>query len=107
MQPNPPRVANPVRLLDKGPSKGPLSPLPRLLVLVVLVAPALLLASTAGGLGVAQAQGAALTTEQKQEMKLHYERAQRAFDIAKYADAIDEYAKVYEISGNPAMLFNI
>jgi tetratricopeptide (TPR) repeat protein len=48
-----------------------------------------------------------LTADQKQEMKIHYERGQRAYDIGKYADAIDEYAKVYEIGGNPAMLFNI
>jgi tetratricopeptide (TPR) repeat protein len=77
------------------------------LVLIVVGAPVLLAAAAAGGLSVARAQGATITTEQKQEMKLHYERAQRAFDIAKYADAIDEYAKVYEIGGNPAMLFNI
>ena len=48
-----------------------------------------------------------LTSDQKQEMKIHYERGQRAYDIGKYSDAIDEYAKVYEIGGNPAMLFNI
>jgi tetratricopeptide (TPR) repeat protein len=40
-------------------------------------------------------------------MKSHYEKGQRAYDVGKYADAIDEYAKVYEIGGNPAMLFNI
>ncbi len=58
--------------------------------------------------GAARAQSAsALTADQKAEMKQHYERGQRAYDIGKYADAIDEYAKVYEISGNPAMLFNI
>jgi hypothetical protein len=49
----------------------------------------------------------ALTADQKQEMKIHYERGQRAFDIGKYPDAIDEYAKVYEIGGNSTMLFNI
>src|SRR5262245_29960590 len=49
----------------------------------------------------------ALTADQKQEMKIHYERGQRAYDIGKYADAIDEYAKVYEIGGNPTMLYNI
>ena len=58
--------------------------------------------------GVAQAQTPpALTADQKQEMKIHYERGQRAYDIGKYADAIDEYAKVYEIGGSPTMLFNI
>jgi tetratricopeptide (TPR) repeat protein len=78
------------------------------LVVVALGAPLILAAGTAGGLGRALAQQAAsLTAEQKQEMKSHYEKGQRAYEVAKYADAIDEYAKVYEIGGNPAMLFNI
>jgi tetratricopeptide (TPR) repeat protein len=76
--------------------------------MVALGAPAILVAGTAGRLGSALAQpAAALTAEQKQEMKSHYEKGQRAYDVGKYADAIDEYAKVYEIGGNPAMLFNI
>src|SRR5450432_1169376 len=77
------------------------------LLLVTLGPPILLMTGAAAGLGVARAQSALLNADQKQEMKLHYERAQRAFDIGKYADAIDEYAKVYEIGGNPSMLFNI
>jgi len=78
------------------------------LVVVALAAPAILAAGTAGPLGRALAQQAAtLTAEQKQEMKSHYEKGQRAYDVGKYSDAIDEYAKVYEIGGNPAMLFNI
>jgi hypothetical protein len=78
------------------------------LVVVAFGAPAILLAGTAGGLGRALAQQtSSLTAEQKQEMKQHYEKGQRAYDVGKYADAIDEYAKVYEIGGNPAMLFNI
>jgi len=78
------------------------------LVVVALGSPTILLAGTAGGLGSALAQQTtALTAEQKQEMKQHYEKGQRAYDVGKYADAIDEYAKVYEIGGNPGMLFNI
>src|SRR3954464_11403042 len=78
------------------------------LVVVALGSPAILAAGTAGRLGIALAQqAAALTAEQKQDMKSHYEKGQRAYDVGKYADAIDEYAKVYEIGGNPAMLFNI
>jgi tetratricopeptide (TPR) repeat protein len=48
-----------------------------------------------------------LTPQQKQEMKLHYERATRAYDLQKYGEAIDEYQKAYEISGDPPMLYNI
>jgi tetratricopeptide (TPR) repeat protein len=78
------------------------------LVVVALGSPAILVGGTAGGLGSALAQQTSgLTAEQKQEMKGHYEKGQRAYDVGKYADAIDEYAKVYEIGGNPAMLFNI
>ena len=76
--------------------------------MVALGAPVILAAGTAGGLGSALAQQASsVTAEQKKEMKEHYEKGQRAYDVGKYADAIDEYAKVYEIGGNPAMLFNI
>jgi len=74
----------------------------------VAVVVAVLAAGTAGRFGSACAQPASnVTAEQKLEMKQHYEKGQRAYDVGKYADAIDEYAKVYEIGGNPAMLFNI
>jgi len=62
------------------------------------------------GIVVALAAGAAraqLTTEQKQEMRQHYEKATRAYDIEKYGEAVDEYQKAYEIGGDPAMLYNI
>jgi hypothetical protein len=48
-----------------------------------------------------------LTPEQKAEMRAHYERATRAYDIQKYDEAIDEYQKAYEVSGDPPMLYNI
>jgi len=48
-----------------------------------------------------------LTPLQKQEMKQHYERATRAYDLQKYGEAIDEYQKAYEIGGDPPMLYNI
>ena len=54
--------------------------------------------------GQAQAQ---LTADQKQEMRQHYEKATRAYDIEKYGEAVDEYQKAYEIGGDPAMLYNI
>src|SRR3569623_2597863 len=56
------------------------------------------------GAGRAQAQ---LTADQKQEMRQHYEKATRAYDIEKYGEAVDEYQKAYEIGGDPAMLYNI
>ncbi len=52
----------------------------------------------------AQAQ---LTPQQKQEIHQHYDRATRAYDLGKYPEAIDEYQKVYEIDGDPVMLYNI
>src|SRR5215471_8967991 len=69
-------------------------------VLVSVLAGLALLAST----GQAQAQ---MTQAQKDEVKLHYQRATRAYDLQKYQEAIDEYQKAYEISGDPPMLYNI
>jgi hypothetical protein len=48
-----------------------------------------------------------LTPVQKQEMKTHYEKATRAYDVQKYGEAVDEYQKAYEIGGDPAMLYNV
>jgi len=62
------------------------------------------------GIVVALAAGAAraqLSADQKQEMRQHYEKATRAYDIEKYGEAVDEYQKAYEIGGDPAMLYNI
>lgn len=48
-----------------------------------------------------------LTPVQKQQMKRFYERATRAYDVGKYAEAIEDYQRAYEIGGDPAMLYNI
>jgi hypothetical protein len=53
------------------------------------------------------ARAAELTPQQKAEMKSLYERATRAYDVGKYAEAIEEYQKAYEIGGDPPMLYNI
>jgi tetratricopeptide (TPR) repeat protein len=53
------------------------------------------------------ASAAQLTQQQKDEVKLHYQRATRAYDLQKYQEAIEEYQKAYEISGDPPMLYNI
>jgi tetratricopeptide (TPR) repeat protein len=58
-------------------------------------------------LGAPAARAMQLTPQQKQEIKLHYERATRAYDLQKYGEAIDEYQKAYEIGGDPPMLYNI
>jgi tetratricopeptide (TPR) repeat protein len=63
---------------------------------------ALLIAGT-----LARPAAAELTPQQKQEMHQHYEKATRAFDVGKYAEAIEEYQKAYEIGGDPPMLYNI
>jgi len=60
-----------------------------------------------GWLAQRQARAMQLTSQQKQEMRLHYDRATRAFDVGKYQEAIEEYQKAYEIGGDPAMLYNI
>jgi tetratricopeptide (TPR) repeat protein len=54
-----------------------------------------------------RAAEAQMTQSQKDEVKLHYQRATRAYDLQKYTEAIDEYQKAYEISGDPPMLYNI
>ena len=51
--------------------------------------------------------GAQLTPVQKLEMKQHYEKATRAYDVQKYSEAVDEYQRAYEIGGDPAMLYNV
>lgn len=74
-----------------------------------------LLATTLGALAVlavslaagGAARAAELTPQQKAEMKSLYERATRAYDVGKYAEAIEEYQKAYEIGGDPPMLYNI
>jgi tetratricopeptide (TPR) repeat protein len=48
-----------------------------------------------------------LTPAQKQDMKTHYEKATRAYDIQKYGEAVLEYQQAYEIGGDPAMLYNV
>ncbi len=48
-----------------------------------------------------------LTPAQKSEMKMHYDKATRAYDIQKYTEAVEEYQKAYEIGGDPAMLYNV
>jgi hypothetical protein len=40
-------------------------------------------------------------------MRQLYDRATRAYDVGKYAEAIDFYQKAYEIGGDPPMLYNI
>lgn len=76
---------------------------------------ATLLGTTLGALAVlavslaagGTAHAAELTPQQKAEMKSLYERATRAYDVGKYAEAIEEYQKAYEIGGDPPMLYNI
>jgi tetratricopeptide (TPR) repeat protein len=53
------------------------------------------------------ARAADLTPQQKQEMRTIYDKATRAYDVGKYAEAIEEYQKAYEIGGDPPMLYNI
>jgi tetratricopeptide (TPR) repeat protein len=48
-----------------------------------------------------------LTAAQKQEIREHYQRASRDYDLGKFADAIDEYQTIYEIDGDPVMLYNL
>jgi hypothetical protein len=57
-------------------------------------------------LGTKEAR-AQLTPQQKQDIHVHYQQATRAYDLGKYQEAVDEYQKVYEIDGDPVMLYNI
>jgi tetratricopeptide (TPR) repeat protein len=53
------------------------------------------------------ARAADLSPQQKQEMRVLYDKATRAYDVGKYAEAIEDYQKAYEIGGDPPMLYNI
>jgi tetratricopeptide (TPR) repeat protein len=48
-----------------------------------------------------------LTAAQKLEIKSHYQRASRDYDLGKFDEAIDEYQVIYEIDGDPVMLYNL
>jgi len=66
-----------------------------------------LLFAVAAILATGHAAYGQLTPQQKQEIHQHYDRATRAYDLGKYPEAVDEYQKVYEIDGDPVMLYNI
>lgn len=68
---------------------------------------ATLLFALAAIVATGRAAQAQLTPQQKQEIHQHYDRATRAYDLGKYPEAIEEYQKVYEIDGDPVMLYNI
>jgi cell division protein FtsN len=74
---------------------------------LVFFAVAMIAASVVAGLGEGRAQAMQISPQQKQEMKSHYEKATRAYDVGKYQEAIEEYQKAYEIGGDPPMLYNI
>ena len=68
------------------------------------------LAAALGVLAViisAPAQAMQLSPQQKADMKLHYDKATRAYDVGKYQEAIEQYQKAYEIGGDAAMIYNI
>src|SRR5204863_8139914 len=67
----------------------------------------LLTCSLLAGPAVRVARAADLSPQQKQEMRVLYDKATRAYDVGKYAEAIEEYQKAYEIGGDPPMLYNI
>jgi len=50
---------------------------------------------------------APLTSAQRQEIRAHYQRASRDYDLGKFEEAIDEYQVIYEIDGDPVMLYNL
>jgi hypothetical protein len=66
-----------------------------------------LLSSFASLVWSGTARAADLTPQQKAEMRTIYDRATRAYDVGKYAEAIEDYQKAYEIGGDPPMLYNI
>jgi tetratricopeptide (TPR) repeat protein len=65
------------------------------------------LGSLAAPAAINTARAGELTPAQKQEVRQHYEKASRAYDVQKFQEAIEEYQKTYEISGDAAMLFNV
>ena len=67
-----------------GPAKGRA----RGLVFLAGVATALVMALMADS-----AQAMQLSPAQKAEMKQHYEKATRAYDVQKYGEAVDEYRR--------------
>jgi hypothetical protein len=58
-------------------------------------------------LALAPLAASAQTEAQKKEAKEHYEKATRFYEVEKYAEAIDEYQRVYLLVDDPNMLYNI
>lgn len=50
---------------------------------------------------------AAPTAEETAEARRHYAIATRAYDLAEYEAALNEFKEAYRINGDPAFLFNI
>jgi hypothetical protein len=70
---------------------------------VAVAATVALVVALAGGARAASP----LSPAQKQQMREHYDKATRAYDVQRFAEAVQEYQKVYEIGGDVAMLFNV
>ena len=81
----------------------PSEPAPTARGLVLALVVSILVVTLSAGAAVAMQ----LSPQQKQDVRVHYERATRAYDLNKYQEAVDEYQKVYEIDGDPVILFNI
>jgi hypothetical protein len=92
-------MTRPLRVFPARPSRSARDALGLLLVMAIP-----LLVVSLPGHAVAAIQ---LSPQQKTDVRIHYERATRAYDLNKYPEAIDEYQKVYEIDGDPVMLYNI
>src|SRR5258707_6472701 len=65
----------------------------------------LLLASLLGGVGTARAAGSSPGDEK--EARSLYERAEKSFDVGKFAEALVDYQASYEAKPLPGFLFNI
>lgn len=50
---------------------------------------------------------APLTPEQREQARQHYDSASRKFDVGRFDDAATEFQAVYELTGDPSLLFNI
>lgn len=53
------------------------------------------------------AVAAPLTPEQREQARQHYESASRKFDVGRFDDAATEFQMVYEMTGDPSLLYNI
>jgi len=58
-------------------------------------------------LGLLAGRSSAATPEEREQARRHYESATRKYDTGRFEEAAAEFQQVFDLIGDPALLFNI